>query len=145
MEFLDLVATWFANNWDIAALTGGAGIVSGYAIHWISKTLTPRVLLLFKNIIVLIFSQGFGMSDDKSETLMEKLPFVSKFEKLAEQIEMFNQVKLDELQHNMDSPIYTEEEKAIFQNRINILVGVAEQDILDKVSELIGQVKNTDE
>ena len=133
---------WFENNLELIIAGSGITTLITYFMRKISNQLMPSLVLMFKNVIVTVFSQGFGCTTDESESLMEKLPVVSTLEQLAEDLRVQNEIKILEYEHKLNSPIYTEEEKAKFQEALNILMSRANSEVQNLVTETIDTVKD---
>ena len=138
---MEALVLWITENIELLiASIGVTGFGTWLGLSTVNR-LFPAIVSTFKNVVVLVFEQGFGFTREGAETLINKLPVVTELERLAEEIKAYNAVKILELEHKIGSPIYTEEEKARFKEILDILVVGAETRITNVVTRVIQEAK----
>lgn len=139
---MEALVLWITENIELLiASIGVTGFGTWLGLSTVNK-LFPAIVSTFKNVIVLVFEQGFGFTREGTETLINKLPVVTELERLAEEIKAYNAVKILELEHKIGSPIYTEEEKARFKEILDILIVGADNRIANVVTRVIEEAKD---
>ena len=139
---MEVFGQWITENIELLiASLGITGVGTWLGLSTINK-LFPAIVNTFKNVVILIFEQGFGIDRDGAEKLINKLPVVTELETLAAEIKAYNEVKILELEHKIGSPIYTEEEKARFQEILDILVKGADARITNVVTKVIEDIRD---
>lgn len=138
---MEALSLWITENIELIITTLGiTGAGTWLGLSTVNK-LFPAIVNTFKNVLVLIFEQGFGFEREGAEILINKLPVVTELETLAAEIKAYNQVKILELEHKLESPIYTDEEKARFQEILDILIKGADARIANVVTRVIAESK----
>lgn len=138
---MEALVLWITENIELLiASIGITGFGTWLGLSTVNK-LFPAIVSTFKNVIVLVFEQGFGFTREGAEVLINKLPVITELERLAEEIKAYNAVKILELEHKIESPIYTEEEKERFREILDILVVGAETRIANVVTRVIEEAK----
>lgn len=138
---MEALVLWITENIELLiASIGVTGFGTWLGLSTVNK-LFPAIVSTFKNVVVLVFEQGFGFTREGAETLINKLPVVTELERLAEEIKAYNAVKILELEHKIGSPIYTEEEKARFREILDILIVGADNRIANVVTRVIEEAK----
>lgn len=139
---MEALSLWITENIELIITTLGiTGAGTWLGLSTVNK-LFPAIVNTFKNVLVLIFEQGFGFEREGAEILINKLPVVTELETLAAEIKAYNQVKILELEHKLESPIYTDEEKARFQEILDILIKGADARIANVVTRVIAESKD---
>lgn len=138
---MEALVLWITENIELLiASIGVTGFGTWLGLSTVNR-LFPAIVSTFKNVVVLVFEQGFGFTREGAETLINKLPVVTELERLAEEIKAYNAVKILELEHKIGSPIYTEEEKARFKEILDILIVGADNRIANVVTRVIEEAK----
>lgn len=138
---MEALVLWITENIELLiASIGITGFGTWLGLSTVNKLL-PAIVSTFKNVIVLVFEQGFGFTREGAEVLINKLPVITELERLAEEIKAYNAVKILELEHKIGSPIYTEEEKARFREILDILIVGADNRIANVVTRVIEEAK----
>jgi hypothetical protein len=138
---MEALVLWITENIELLiASIGVTGFGTWLGLSTVNR-LFPAIVSTFKNVVVLVFEQGFGFTREGAETLINKLPVVTELERLAEEITAYNAVKILELEHKIGSPIYTEEEKARFREILDILIVGADKRIANVVTRVIEEAK----
>lgn len=138
---MEALVLWITENIELLiASIGVTGFGTWLGLSTVNK-LFPAIVSTFKNVIVLVFEQGFGFTREGAEVLINKLPVITELERLAEEIKAYNAVKILELEHKIGSPIYTEEEKARFREILDILIVGADNRIANVVTRVIEEAK----
>jgi hypothetical protein len=138
---MEALVLWITENIELLiASIGVTGFGTWLGLSTVNR-LFPAIVSTFKNVVVLVFEQGFGFTREGAETLINKLPVVTELERLAEEIKAYNAVKILELEHKLGSPIYTEEEKARFKEILDILIVGADTRIANVVTRVIQEAK----
>lgn len=138
---MEALSLWITENIELIITTLGiTGAGTWLGLSTVNK-LFPAIVNTFKNVLVLIFEQGFGFEREGAEILINKLPVVTELETLAAEIKAYNEVKILELQHKLESPIYTDEEKVRFQEILDILIKGADARITNVVKQVISETK----
>ena len=138
---MEALSLWITENIELIITTLGiTGAGTWLGLSTVNK-LFPAIVNTFKNVLVLIFEQGFGFEREGAEKLINKLPVVTELETLAAEIKAYNEVKILELQHKLESPIYTDEEKVRFQEILDILIKGADARITNVVKQVISETK----
>lgn len=139
---MEALILWITENIELVITTLGiTGFGTWLGLSTINR-LFPAIVNTFKNVVILIFEQGFGFTREGAEKLIEKLPVVTELETLAREIKAYNEVKILELEHKLGSPIYTDEEKARFKEVLDILVAGADTRITNVVTKVIQDTKD---
>lgn len=139
---MEALVLWITENIELLiASIGITGFGTWLGLSTVNR-LFPAIVSTFKNVIVLVFEQGFGFTREGAEVLINKLPVITELERLAEEIKAYNAVKILELEHKIGSPIYTEEEKARFREILDILIVGAETRIANVVTRVIEEAKD---
>lgn len=139
---MEALSLWITENIELIITTLGiTGAGTWLGLSTVNR-LFPAIVNTFKNVLVLIFEQGFGFEREGAEILINKLPVVTELETLAAEIKAYNQVKILELEHKLESPIYTDEEKARFQEILDILIKGADARITNVVKQVIAETKD---
>lgn len=139
---MEALSLWITENIELIITTLGiTGAGTWLGLSTVNK-LFPAIVNTFKNVLVLIFEQGFGFEREGAEILINKLPVVTELETLAAEIKAYNEVKILELQHKLESPIYTDEEKVRFQEILDILIKGADARITNVVKQVIAESKD---
>lgn len=138
---MEALVLWITENIELLiASIGITGFGTWLGLSTVNKLL-PAIVSTFKNVIVLVFEQGFGFTREGAEVLINKLPVITELERLAEEIKAYNAVKILELEHKIGSPIYTEEEKERFREILDILIVGADNRIANVVTRVIEEAK----
>lgn len=138
---MEALSLWITENIELIITTLGiTGAGTWLGLSTVNK-LFPAIVNTFKNVLVLIFEQGFGFEREGAEKLINKLPVVTELETLAAEIKAYNEVKILELEHKLESPIYTDEEKVRFQEILDILIKGADARITNVVKQVISETK----
>jgi hypothetical protein len=138
---MEALVLWITENIELLiASIGVTGFGTWLGLSTVNR-LFPAIVSTFKNVVILVFEQGFGFTREGAETLINKLPVVTELERLAEEIKAYNAVKILELEHKLGSPIYTEEEKARFKEILDILIVGADTRIANVVTRVIQEAK----
>lgn len=132
---MENLLTWFTDNIEVVLGTGGVSTLVFLALKNINEKLFPKLVLMFKGVLVTIMEQAFGFSREDSEVLMDKLPVVAKLESLEEKLRVDLEIKILEYESKLASPVYTDEEKAKFQEALDILMSQTQTFIQDKITE----------
>ena len=139
---MEALSLWITENIELIITTLGiTGAGTWLGLSTVNK-LFPAIVNTFKNVLVLIFEQGFGFEREGAEKLINKLPVVTELETLAAEIKAYNEVKILELEHKLESPIYTDEEKVRFQEILDILIKGADARITNVVKQVIAESKD---
>lgn len=139
---MEAFVLWFTENIELVIATLGiTGVGTWLGLTTINRLL-PAIVASFRNILVLVFEQGFGFDRAGAEKLIDKLPVVTELETLAKEIKAYNEVKILELEHKLESPIYTDEEKARFKEILDILIGAADRRLTNVVTKIIEDTKD---
>jgi hypothetical protein len=132
---------WITENIELLIATIGiTGFGTWLGLSTVNR-LFPAIVNTFRNVVILIFEQGFGFSREGAEKIIDKLPVVTELETLAKEIKAYNEVKILELEHKIGSPIYTDEEKARFKEILDILIAGADTRITNVVTKIIEDTK----
>lgn len=138
---METLVQWITENIELVIATLGiTGVGTWLGLTTVNR-LFPAIVASFRNILVLVFEQGFGFDRDGAEKLIDKLPVVTELETLAKEIKAYNEVKILELEHKIESPIYTDEEKARFKEILDILIGAADKRLTNVVTKIIEDTK----
>lgn len=138
---METLSQWIIENIElIIATIGITGTGTWLGLSTVNK-LFPAIVNTFKNVLILVFEQGFGFEREGAEKLINKLPVVTELETLAAEIKAYNEVKILELEHKLESPIYTDEEKVRFQEILDILIKGADARITNVVKQVISETK----
>ena len=138
---METFVQWITENIELVIATLGiTGVGTWLGLSTINR-LFPAIVSSFRNILILVFEQGFGFDREGAEKLIDKLPVVTELETLAKEIKAYNEVKILELEHKIESPIYTDEEKARFQEILDILIGAADKRLTNVVTKIIEDTK----
>jgi len=138
---MEALVLWITENIELLiASIGVTGFGTWLGLSTVNR-LFPAIVSTFKNVVILVFEQGFGFTREGAETLINKLPVVTELERLAEEIKAYNAVKILELEHKILSPIYTEAEKARFKEILDILIVGADTRIANVVTRVIEEAK----
>ena len=132
---MENLLTWFTDNIEVVLGTGGVSVLIGIVLKHINEKLFPKIVLMFKNVLVTIMEQAFGFSKDDAEVLIDKLPVVAKLESLEEKLRVDLEIKILEYESKLASPVYTDEEKAKFKEALDILMSQTQTYIQDKITE----------
>lgn len=136
MEFLEFLQENLFTIITGFSITAFLGLLYNRFVH----SVIPKILRWLNKLIIKVISNAFGFDVDENAELMEKLPFINKFEKLAEDIELQNQLKLIEYKQKLASPIYTAVEKIPIEKIYNALYYKLRerlpQDIIDALEML---------
>lgn len=139
---MELFGQWITENIElIIASLGITGVGTWLGLSTVNR-LFPAIVNTFKNVLILVFEQGFGFEREGAEKLIGKLPVVTELETLAAEIKAYNEVKILELEHKLESPIYTDEEKARFQEILDILIKGADARITNVVTKVIQDIRD---
>jgi hypothetical protein len=139
---MEVFGQWITENIELLiASLGITGVGTWLGLSTVNK-LFPAIVNTFKNVLILIFEQGFGLDREGTEKLIGKLPVVTELETLAAEIKAYNEVKILELEHKIGSPIYTDEEKARFQEILDILIKGADARITNVVTKVIEDIRD---
>lgn len=139
---MEVFGQWITENIELLiASLGITGVGTWLGLSTVNK-LFPAIVSTFKNVLILIFEQGFGLDREGTEKLIGKLPVVTELETLAAEIKAYNEVKILELEHKIGSPIYTDEEKARFQEILDILIKGADARITNVVTKVIEDIRD---
>lgn len=139
---MEAFVLWITENIELLIATLGiTGVGTWLGLSTVNR-LFPAIVSTFRNVVVLIFEQGFGFTREGAEKIIDKLPVVSELETLAKEIKAYNEVKILELEHKIGSPIYTDEEKARFQEILDILIAGADTRITNVVTKIIEDTKD---
>lgn len=134
---MENLLTWFTDNIEVVLGTGGVSVLIGIALKQINEKLFPKIVLMFKSVLVTIMEQAFGFSKDDSEVLINKLPVVTKLESLEEKLRVDLEIKILEYESKLASPVYTDAEKAKFKEALDILMSQSAKYIQDKITESV--------
>jgi hypothetical protein len=138
---MEALVLWITENIELLIATIGiTGFGTWLGLSTVNR-LFPAIVNTFRNVVILIFEQGFGFSREGAERIIDKLPVVTELENLAKEIKAYNEVKILELEHKIGSPIYTDEEKARFQEILDILIAGADTRITNVVTKIIEDTK----
>jgi hypothetical protein len=139
---MEELVLWITENIELLIATIGiTGFGTWLGLSTVNR-LFPAIVNTFRNVVVLIFEQGFGFTREGAERIIDKLPVVTELETLAKEIKAYNEVKILELEHKIGSPIYTDEEKARFQEILDILIAGADTRIANVVTKIIQDTKD---
>lgn len=139
---MEVFGQWITENIElIIASLGITGVGTWLGLSTVNR-LFPAIVNTFKNVLILVFEQGFGFEREGAEKLISKLPVVTELETLAAEIKAYNEVKILELEHKLESPIYTDEEKARFQEILDILIKGADARITNVVTKVIQDIRD---
>jgi hypothetical protein len=139
---MEELVLWITENIELLiASIGITGFGTWLGLSTVNR-LFPAIVNTFRNVVVLIFEQGFGFTREGAERIIDKLPVVTELETLAKEIKAYNEVKILELEHKIGSPIYTDEEKARFQEILDILIAGADTRIANVVTKIIQDTKD---
>jgi hypothetical protein len=139
---MEELVLWITENIELLIATIGiTGFGTWLGLSTVNRLL-PAIVNTFRNVVVLIFEQGFGFTREGAERIIDKLPVVTELEALAKEIKAYNEVKILELEHKIGSPIYTDEEKARFQEILDILIAGADTRIANVVTKIIQDTKD---
>ena len=139
---METFVQWITENIELLIATIGiTGFGTWLGLSTVNR-LFPAIVNTFRNVVILIFEQGFGFSREGAEKIIDKLPVVTELETLAKEIKAYNEVKILELEHKIGSPIYTDEEKARFQEILDILIAGADTRITNVVTKIIEDTKD---
>ena len=139
---MEELVLWITENIELLIATIGiTGFGTWLGLSTVNR-LFPAIVNTFRNVVVLIFEQGFGFTREGAERIIDKLPVVTELEALAKEIKAYNEVKILELEHKIGSPIYTDEEKARFQEILDILIAGADTRIANVVTKIIQDTKD---
>jgi hypothetical protein len=139
---MEALVLWITENIElIIASIGVTGFGTWLGLSTVNR-LFPAIVNTFRNVVILIFEQGFGFTREGAERIIEKLPVVTELETLAKEIKAYNEVKILELEHKLISPIYTEAEKARFKEILDILIAGADTRITNVVTKVIQEAKD---
>jgi len=139
---MEALVLWITENIELLIATIGiTGFGTWLGLSTVNR-LFPAIVNTFRNVVILIFEQGFGFSREGAERIIDKLPVVTELENLAKEIKAYNEVKILELEHKIGSPIYTDEEKARFQEILDILIAGADTRIANVVTKIIQDTKD---
>jgi hypothetical protein len=98
---MEALVLWITENIELLiASIGITGFGTWLGLSTVNR-LFPAIVSTFKNVVVLVFEQGFGFTREGAETLINKLPVVTELERLAEEIKAYNAVKILELEHKI--------------------------------------------
>lgn len=138
---MEAFVLWITENIELLiASIGITGFGTWLGLSTVNR-LFPAIVNTFRNVVILIFEQGFGFSREGAEKIIDKLPVVTELETLAKEIKAYNEVKILELEHKLISPIYTDEEKARFKEILDILIAGADTRITNVVTKIIEDTK----
>jgi hypothetical protein len=139
---MEALVLWITENIElIIASIGITGFGTWLGLSTVNR-LFPAIVSTFRNVVILIFEQGFGFTREGAERIIEKLPVVTELETLAKEIKAYNEVKILELEHKLISPIYTDAEKARFKEILDILIAGADTRITNVVTKVIQEAKD---
>jgi hypothetical protein len=139
---MEALVLWITENIElIIASIGVTGFGTWLGLSTVNR-LFPAIVNTFRNVVILIFEQGFGFTREGAERIIEKLPVVTELETLAKEIKAYNEVKILELEHKLISPIYTDAEKARFKEILDILIAGADTRITNVVTKVIQEAKD---
>jgi hypothetical protein len=139
---MEALVLWITENIElIIASIGVTGFGTWLGLSTVNR-LFPAIVNTFRNVVILIFEQGFGFTREGAERIIEKLPVVTELETLAKEIKAYNEVKILELEHKLISPIYTDAEKDRFKEILDILVAGADTRITNVVTKVIQEAKD---
>ena len=99
---------------NLFAIISGTAITAfiGILYRKFVVSVIPKILIWVKKTVIVVVANAFGteVSAENMENI-DRLPFVDKFMKLANDIETQNELKLVELAQKLNSPLYSAIEK----------------------------------
>ena len=106
-------------------------------------SIVPTILKWVKQIVIQVVSKAFGfeVTDENIENI-DKLPFVEKFDQLANNIQTQNELKLIELKQKLKSPIYTDLEKIPIENLYKVLYEKIKTNLSAETLQVLEMLEN---
>lgn len=134
------IVQWLQEN--VFGLVGGISIIAFISVLYRTfiVSVIPKILLWVKRVVIKVVANAFGMEIDEANLdNINQLPFVEKFNRLAEDIQLQNELKLVELKQKLASPVYTAIEKVPIEKLYLALYNK----IKDKLSQEVIDVLET--
>lgn len=130
---------------NLLSIFGGTAIVGfvGLLYRKFIVAVIPKIMIWVKKSVIIVVSKAFGVevSAENMEDI-EKLPFVDKFNKLANDIETQNELKLIEYAQKLNSPLYTAVEKVPIQKVYDYLYEQLKSKLSPEVQEVLNAIQN---
>jgi hypothetical protein len=126
-------------------LIGGVSIITFLSVLYrrFIVSVIPMILKWIKKTVIKVIADAFGFEiDEEDMDKINKLPFVEKFDKLSEDIQIQNELKLVELAQKLNSPLYTELEKIPILNVYNSLYEKIKPQISQETLDILEMLKN---
>jgi hypothetical protein len=126
-------------------IIGGVSIVTflGVLYRMFIVSVIPKILLWVKKTVIVIISRlfGFEVDEENLETINE-LPFVKKFNQLADDIQIQNELKLIEYKQKLSSPLYSDLEKLPIENLYKSLYLKLKPKLSQETQDVLNMLEN---
>jgi len=130
---------------NLFAIISGTAITAfiGILYRKFVVSVIPKILIWVKKTVIVVVANAFGteVSAENMENI-DRLPFVDKFMKLANDIETQNELKLVELAQKLNSPLYSAIEKIPIEKVYVVLYEKMKPYLSNDIQEVLDIIQN---
>ena len=112
---------WLIDNLPEVLAGTGVSVLITYITYRFNTKVVPNFLESVQRMFAILVSNLFGVTFGEGQDIVEKLPVIGKFDDLAADIQLNNEIKLFELKKQLNSPLYTALEKVPIELMFNML------------------------